>query len=324
MSDKRETLKKITSASVLAAFMPNSWTKPVANIVLLPAHAQMSTNQAPIISDISCNFDTPTLQIGSVITMEASITSVASPIEDISWRIQNSNGGIIARGDGQFTTTTYTALPEDIGNLVLQLEVFDGPENTSIERLCDSFVNALPPEVTAIVSGSPRITEVITANSVDVVGDFSATTTEDLIVDFSVEGGTILVNQTSARPGEVRVDQLDVRDIAGILRGFFVVTFSWTVDVLVNDVTVQDNAGLSDSSAGSISVNGSNVRQDLATYSILSDPTGGALSINPDNLELIWRGNVSGNQTFNVTVQVEYPLGLSGTDTFVLTVIDSG
>jgi hypothetical protein len=95
VNQKRNTLKKVAGVSTVVALAPNSWTKLIVSSVLLPAHAQTSANQAPTISSISCTFDTPTLQVGSVITMEATIEDVDSPIADIDWGVRNSNSGLI-------------------------------------------------------------------------------------------------------------------------------------------------------------------------------------------------------------------------------------
>ena len=140
MNQKRKTLQKVAGVSAVVAATQSSWTKPLISSVILPAHAQISATLAPAISGISCTFDTTTLQVGSVITMEATFADEDTPIEDLEWGIRNSNSGLITTGVGQFTTTTYTVVDGDIGNLMLELEVFDDTGNSATETLCDHSV----------------------------------------------------------------------------------------------------------------------------------------------------------------------------------------
>lgn len=157
MNNKRETLKKVAGVSAVAALAPTSWTKPILSSVVLPAHAQTSENQAPTISGVSCTFDTTTLQVGSVITIEATIEDSDNPIADITWGILNSNSGLIVTGEGQFVTTTYTVVDGDLGNLTIELEAFDGTGNRTAVTVCDDAVLSFG--LLEIVEGSFNIIE---------------------------------------------------------------------------------------------------------------------------------------------------------------------
>ena len=153
MNQKRNTLKKVVGASAVVALTPTSWTKPLVNGIVLPAHAQTSVNQPSTVSNISCTFDTDTLQVGSIITIEATIADVDSSFADIDWAIINGNNVIVV-GEGQFVTTTYTVVAEDIGNFILELEVLDGASNIVRVILCDETVPPLTPPVTFTIDSA--------------------------------------------------------------------------------------------------------------------------------------------------------------------------
>ncbi len=141
MNKKREALKKLAGVSAVAAIAPTSWMKPVLNAVILPAHAQTSVNQGPTLSGVSCTFDTPILQVGSVITLEATIEVGAdSSVSNIGWELIAVNSGrIIASSGGQFVTTAYTVTNADIGTLIISLDLFSGMDTISF-TLCNETV----------------------------------------------------------------------------------------------------------------------------------------------------------------------------------------
>ncbi len=58
MNQKRKTLKKVAVVSAVATLAPSSWTKPVLNTVVLPAHAQTSSNVVSVRRSIPFIFHT--------------------------------------------------------------------------------------------------------------------------------------------------------------------------------------------------------------------------------------------------------------------------
>lgn len=312
-NNKRKTLKKITGASAVVALAPSSWTKPIVNSVLLPAHAQTSANQAPTISGVSCTFDTPTLQVGSVITMEATISDVDNPMEDINWGIRNSNSGLIATGEGQFTTTTYTVVEGDVGNLVLELEVFDGTGNSTTETLCDDTVS-----LTCQITVTPDPTTPFTR--VETIG------LDTQIIATNGPGTPIIVNYTTTAPRSVSVTSHTFSPmISGesetltvdVLDGSTVIcTHSTTVtwaDAPADDCPTGNdvvlNAGFSDG-----------VTFDLAPE--INNPDGS----NGDLVATVLSAPSNGSVVFNTNTEFIYEVtdgsGFGGSDTFTYVIED--
>ena len=118
---------------------------------MLPAHAQTSPPAAVTISDISCSFNTPILQVGSTITMEATLADEDTPVEDINWELRSNSrftdlllaAPLIAFGQGQFTTTTVDIIQEDADRGFITLElVAQGDLEVATEAvLCDEIVS---------------------------------------------------------------------------------------------------------------------------------------------------------------------------------------
>jgi hypothetical protein len=112
------------------------WVTPTVVAVTLPAHAQTS-GESPTVSDISCSFDTPTIQVGSVITIEATISDADSPLSEINWILSTSGDDVfLLAGQGQFGTQNYLVNSQNVGVFDLNLIVFDAELNETLTPLC--------------------------------------------------------------------------------------------------------------------------------------------------------------------------------------------
>ena len=90
-----------------------------------------------MVSKISCSFDTPTIQVGSVITIDATISDADSPLSEINWILSTSGDDVfLLSGQGQFGTQNYLVNSQNVGVFDLNLIVFDAELNETLTPLC--------------------------------------------------------------------------------------------------------------------------------------------------------------------------------------------
>ena len=127
--------RKFLMGMGIAAPLAMQWQKPIISAVITPAHAQMSA--PPIVSNVSCSFDTSTIRVGSVITMSASISDVDTPISEIRWILATHGDDVyVYAGRGQFPVITYKVQQRDVGVLDFNLIVIDNQMNEVFVPLC--------------------------------------------------------------------------------------------------------------------------------------------------------------------------------------------
>ena len=85
--------------------------------------------------------------------------------------------------------------------------------------------------------------------------------------------------------------------------------------------TINDNGGFATTDLPAPTV--SNIDTD-AVYSIVSDPTGGKLTINASTGVTTWNGDINPTQVYTITIKVINPDGRSALATFTLNVTDNG
>lgn len=165
-NSKRRLLKSALGLGVLSSALPNSWVKPVVNMVVLPAHGQTSQPSppppapppptplvAPMIDGASCSVDTTDAMPGSVISISANISDSDTDIANISW-VLNRNGTQISNGTGQFNGFNYTVVEADVGMLTFELVANDGVNTPTSLELCQVTVTAGTPllHISGVVS----------------------------------------------------------------------------------------------------------------------------------------------------------------------------
>ena len=131
--ERRKALKKIlagTGAVTVAAAAPEKWTRPVVHSVVLPAHAQTSTDPTPTIplnfSDSSSinGSNTPTGIIDSL------VASAHAGDEDRDYNICNNFNADLETYTASITVPALNIVGLVIGGVVNAEEQFDCSENT--------------------------------------------------------------------------------------------------------------------------------------------------------------------------------------------------
>lgn len=107
--------------------------------------SQMVGAVAPTITDIQAMVNTQVAEVGSVLSLRATIGDIDSELSAITWTLF-ANGNVVGTGMGQFPDTDYTIITGDDPNLKIDLEARDESGNSVIQELfaeqvlsCDNF-----------------------------------------------------------------------------------------------------------------------------------------------------------------------------------------
>lgn len=161
MIDKRKTLGKLVKTGAFVTVMPNLWIKPIVSAVVLPAHAQSSTLNQPVLESGRWFGNSPRLFVGTTITIEAEFGDDGSDLSKTEWSIIK-NGEPIGTGLGPIVLFNYMLEASDLGSIRLDLlatnEFGNSIQFFVLERIVAASEIVFSQEITSLCSAPPMDT----------------------------------------------------------------------------------------------------------------------------------------------------------------------